>query len=148
KYYKCIVNSANAVQVISNTAHVSRVVEPSVIHISNQLSNQTLAFDATTATAFTITATVTPTVEGQELTYQWQISDSTDGVFTNIDGATSATYMPTDLASITPEVKKYYKCIVSYTNAESKSSNVVYIERSPQEITPPPPPPPPIRIRK
>ncbi|MEF9985131.1 MAG: hypothetical protein RR697_02020 [Malacoplasma sp.] len=151
KYYKCIVNSANAVQVISKPAHVSRVVQPSVIHISNQLSNQTLAFDATTASAFTITASVTPTIEGQELTYQWQISDSVDSGFTNIESATSATYMPTDLESITPGVKKYYKCVVSYTNAESKSSNVVYIERSPQEITPPPPPPPPpppIRIRK
>ncbi len=38
----------------------------------------------------TLTATITPS--GAKVNYQWQISDTVDGTFTNISGATSSTY--------------------------------------------------------
>lgn len=95
-----------------------------VITIGTQPQATTVA-DGATAT-FTVAATVT---QNATLTYQWQ--DSPDGVtFTNITGATSASYTTPALSNATDDGKEY-RVIVSVTGGTSVTSNAVAVTVTP-----------------
>ncbi|MEG2802292.1 MAG: hypothetical protein RR881_01720 [Malacoplasma sp.] len=137
KYYRCKLSSANAIDVITNVANVTRAAQKPVLAIGTQPANQTLEFTATTATAFTVSASVT-NGEASNITYQWQSSTTNvDADFTNIaTGGNTSSYTPTsnEVTEVTPAAKKYYRCVVSYTGAEPKTSTIVYLERKAQAI--------------
>ncbi|MEG1354151.1 MAG: hypothetical protein RSC65_04320, partial [Malacoplasma sp.] len=105
---------------------VAKAAKP-VITIGTQPSAVNLNHSQTTAT-LTVVATVANSTAG--LTYQWQSAATQDGQFANIDSATSSTYSLTNIAV----GSKYYKCIVSSTNAESVTSSVVAVTRAAQSI--------------
>jgi hypothetical protein len=55
------------------------------------------------------------------ITFQWQSSSSLGGTYTNISGATSATY------SATQTTTTYYKCLVSCSGGTAVASNTVTV---------------------
>ncbi|MEG2476534.1 MAG: hypothetical protein RSA40_03280 [Malacoplasma sp.] len=126
KYYKCVITYDGATTVETNVVYVAKAAKP-VITIGTQPTAVNLNHSQTTAT-LTVVATVANSTAG--LTYQWQSAATQDGQFANIDSATSSTYSLTNIAV----GSKYYKCIVSSTNAESVTSSVVAVTRAAQSI--------------
>lgn len=69
--------------------------------------------------SFSVTATVTG---GGTLTYQWQRCPALQSNYTNISGATSATYARTQMVPY-DNYLYFYRCVVSCTGATSVTSN-------------------------
>ncbi|MEG1353735.1 MAG: hypothetical protein RSC65_02060, partial [Malacoplasma sp.] len=132
KYFKCEVSYKNALTIISNVVYVEKTTQP-IINISTQPTNHTIAHDADTPT-LTVAASIV-NANTSQLRYQWYSSNNPTNSFTRINNATSSTYK-VDNATTT---KKYYKCEVSAQNAQTVSSNVVYVERTQGPVTPPTP---------
>lgn len=86
--------------------------------ISGQLTDQTVT-EGSTAT-FTVTASAGEDGNTDTLTYQWQQSTGSGGTWTDISGATSASY--TTKATTTSMSGDQYRCVV--TSAASRVSVV------------------------
>ncbi|MEG2198378.1 MAG: hypothetical protein RRZ34_00790 [Malacoplasma sp.] len=132
KYFKCEVSYKYAPTISSTIVYVERNMQ-AVISISTQPTNHTIAHDADTP-ILTVAASVVNS-NTQQLSYQWYSSDNSNNGFVHINNATSSSYK-VDNATTT---KKYYKCEISSENAETITSNVVYVERSQAPVVPPPP---------
>lgn len=73
------------------------------------------------SSAGTLGNTSSPTGGNSSYTYQWQISSSSGGTYSNISGATSATYSPGNLTT----TRYYRRRVISC--GETKYSNVVAV---------------------
>ncbi len=90
-----------------------------VITISNQPTNSTPISPA--AASFTVAGS---TLDSAPITFQWEKSESGDGVtYTPIGGATNATYT-TGATSYDNDYGDYYRCIVSAAGATDVTSSV------------------------
>ena len=103
---------------VAVTINVTDLEEDGVVALSR----------ATPSVGTAITATLTDSDGGiTSLAWQWAKSDTATGTFTDISGATSASYMP-----VTADVGKWLKVTASYTdrrgagkNAEQAATNAV-----------------------
>lgn len=70
-----------------------------------------------------ITYLLTPS-EAPTLTYQWQVSDTEEGTFSDLDGETSATTTP-----LVGDVGKFLRCVVTASGSAvgTKNSNAIVI---------------------
>lgn len=87
------------------------------ITITVQPANATVTEPATAT--FSVTATRTGT---GALTYQWQKQESGAGAWTNISGATSASYT-TGATTVADDNTDKYRVLVSLAGADTKTSN-------------------------
>ncbi len=71
---------------------------------------------AGSATSITLSLSGASTSSG--LTYQWQSASTSGGTYTNITGATNATYVFSGLTATT-----YYKCVVTCTASSSSATS-------------------------
>jgi hypothetical protein len=102
--YRVIVSLVNAESVTSNA--VTLTVNPAVINISAQPQNATAA-EGETAT-FSVTAAADG---GATVAYQWQVSTDTGETWSNVTGATSASYTTDTL--VAGDDGKQYRVAVS-----------------------------------
>ncbi len=80
---------------VTNNYDGSNVLTPPPIIVPpTYISISSVSIEGTAKVGQTLTATPTPS--GATVSYQWKISDSSDGTYTNISGATSKTYIPTE----------------------------------------------------
>ena len=101
-YYKVTITDAmnGCNEITSNAASVIVNEDPSII---DQPQNDEVC------TGGSVTLSVTATGGSGNYSYQWKSSDSENGVYTNIDGATASTYnAPTSAAGTT-----FYKVTIS-----------------------------------
>jgi hypothetical protein len=87
------------------------------ISIGTQPQNTSVVEPATAT--FTVVATATPTAT---LTYQWQVSEDEGDTWTNISGATSASYTTT-ATTVEDDNGKEFRVVVSAVGAVSVTSN-------------------------
>lgn len=99
------------------------------ITISAQPANATV-FSAATAT-FSVTASRTGT---GSLTYQWQKQEGGAGAWTDVSGATSASYTTGALTAAADNTDKY-RVVVSLVNAQPVTSNAATLTVNPAVIT-------------
>ncbi|MEG2198380.1 MAG: hypothetical protein RRZ34_00800, partial [Malacoplasma sp.] len=140
KYFKCEVSYKYAPTISSTVVYVERTTQP-VISINTQPTNSTIAHDAETPTLRVVASVINANTS--QLRYQWYSSNNSNNSFTRINNATSSTYK-VDNATTT---KKYYKCEISAQNAQTITSNVVYVERTQAPVVPPPPATPVLSFR-
>lgn len=105
--YRVVVSLSGAESVTSNA--VTLTVNPAVITITAQPTNQSVVQPATAT--FSVTATVTGSAT---LSYQWQKSDDTGATWSPIGGATSASYT-TGATTVGTDNNDQYRVIVSAT---------------------------------
>ena len=99
------------------------------ITITEQPSGATV-FSGATAT-FTVTATRTGT---GSLGYQWQKQEDGAGAWSDVSGATSASYT-TDALTVASDNTDKYRVVVSLAGAESVTSDAVTLTVNPAVIT-------------
>jgi hypothetical protein len=108
--YRCqLSNAVCSTPGISNAAILTVNTLPA---ISSQASNATICVGA--SNTFTITAT------GTGITYQWQVSTDGGATYTNIAGATSASYILS--GAVIGQNNNRYRCVVSGTCAPAANS--------------------------
>ena len=119
-YFRCVVSADGAVSKTSNTATVIVAVQP-VITINTHPATTTNVTAGSISGNLTVSASVTPSVT---LSYQWQQSSQSTFSSTTIVGTNSSTLtIPTGLTAGT----YYFRCVVSATGAESKTSNTATV---------------------
>lgn len=102
----------NAVQVEDAKAVITIGTQPADITVD-------LSDSATDTASFTVVATVLPATT---LTYQWQKQESGAGAWSNVAGATSASYT-TGVLTVANDNTDKYRVVVSAANADSVTSN-------------------------
>lgn len=115
--YRVIVSLVNAESVTSNA--VTLTVNPAVINISAQPQNATAA-EGETAT-FSVTAAADG---GATVAYQWQVSTDTGETWSNVTGATSASYT-TDTLVAGDDGKQYRVAVSADKEAVTVNSDAV-----------------------
>ena len=111
--FKCTLTLEGAQNTLETTYAVQTVLR--VITISGQPQAQTI-IEGQTAT-YSITAAIT----SGSINYQWQRSTDSGGNWSNLVGATAASY--TTGAQAFPTVNHEYRCVLSNTNAISVTSS-------------------------
>ena len=111
--YKCTLSLVGAQNDLTSTFAVQTVLR--VISISQQPQPQTV-IEGQSAT-FSITAAIT----SGSINYQWQKSVDSGGNWSNINGATSASY--TTVTQPFPTLNNEYRCVLSNANAISVTSD-------------------------
>ena len=115
KQFRCVVS--NSLATVNSNAVVLTVTANALPAFTSQPANVVLAAAGPTAT-FSVTVTGTPAP-----TYQWQVSTNAGGTWTNVAGATSASYAFTSAAG---DDNKAFHCIA--TNSEgSVTSNMALL---------------------
>ncbi len=84
-----------------------------------------------------IGASFTVTAVGTSPTYQWQIRPSGSGTFTNIPGATSATYTTPNLALATDNSNGYRAIVTVSCDNSTATSGVATVTLTAPVVTPP-----------
>ncbi|WP_299681368.1 PKD-like domain-containing protein [uncultured Tenacibaculum sp.] len=111
-YYRVVISDTGSGcnSITSNESEVIINADPTIT--SQPLSSQTLCVGATPTD---LSVTATGGVDG--LTYQWQISATSGGTFTDISGANSSSYTPVTTSSGTT----YYRVVISDTGSGCNS---------------------------
>lgn len=123
--YRCVISRLTSTPATTN--EVTFTVNPVVINITAQPTNQTV-IETQTAT-FSVTTTTTPT--GRALSYQWQKAESTaPTTWTNIGGATSSSYT-TGVLSVSADNGDKYRVVVSRLSSTPVTSSEVTLTVNP-----------------
>ena len=121
--YKFTVTAANAYG--SDSRELSITINPATLSITTQPSSQSVTEG--NPAAFSVTATGSGT-----LNYQWQQSTNNGSTWTDISGATSATYT---IENTTTGMNGYqYRCAVT-GNGSSVTSNAATLTVTPKQYT-------------
>ena len=114
--YRCKLNTSTAVTPSYTNAVTLTVFR--VITISNQPTDSNPVAPATATFAV-----VASTLDSATISYQWEKSENNDGIsFSNIGGATSATYN-TGSTTYDNDYGDYYRCVLSATGAANLTSS-------------------------
>lgn len=117
-YYKFTLNAYNIIgesgeSAFSNTILPDAPPAGAVVVIGTTTVGQTLTTNAVTD--------ISDADSVSTVTYQWRVADTSGGTYTDISGATSATY-----TVIAAHVGKYYKVKITYTDG----ANITYSDAS------------------
>ncbi len=115
--FRCVVSLVGAQASITSTYAILTVLR--VIAISAQPQDATI-IEGNAAT-YNITASITSGV----INYQWQKSTDSGGNWSNVIGATAASY--TTVVRPFPTLNNQYRCVLSNSNAISVTSNAATI---------------------
>ncbi|MEG1353817.1 MAG: hypothetical protein RSC65_02500 [Malacoplasma sp.] len=131
KYFKCTISTQFIPPLDSNIVFVEKIPAPT-LNITSQPTDTTLPFVESTKT-LTVAAAITDSIAGQSLSYQWFTSDTAveNGTWTAIVDATNPSYQY-DVGDFFE--KKYFKCVISYQHANSVTSNIVFVQRTPAPV--------------
>ncbi len=106
--YRCVVS--NPLASVTSTAAILTVTSNSLPSFTSHPADAVLTASGQTAT-FSAAATGTPAP-----TYQWQVSPSAGSAWTNISGATAASY---SFTAVTGDNNKSYRCVA--TNSQGSA---------------------------
>lgn len=114
-YYRCVVtNTLNGYTATANSSAATITVVDVTPPTFTKSPVSATYYIGTSSTALSVTATSNATI-----TYQWQ-SSTNNSTWTNISGATSATYTPPTSSAGT----MYYRCVATATGgSQAKSTN-------------------------
>lgn len=118
--YRVVVSAANSTtsQVISNVSTV-------VILPSATITTQPIGYTYTTGTTPRALSVVVANASANT-SYQWQVATTAAGGFTNIAGATTATYMPIDFATT-----RYYRVVVAGCGTVTSNVAAILVQAQP-----------------
>ena len=124
--YRCVITN-NGGSVTSNASTLTVYYPPKV---ATHPSNATVTYPAKA------TFTVVATAGNPSTTYQWQYRTNSSGSWSNISGATSASY--TTAATTVAMTGYQYRCIISnsqYANAATSNAATLTVNRAAGSVT-------------
>jgi len=128
-YYYVIVTNTNAAATDKTTAETKSAIASVFVSTDAQTPVMHVSVDMTSAVPMlSAAASVT---DGGTLTYQWYVSDTENGVFTPIAGATAAFH-----AAHTESVTRYYYVTVTSVNPAASGQTVVSVNSRILAVTP------------